>query len=224
MLGKNARWNLGSASATDMSSASHHGAFPDILSTAFCSLQKTTEGKACSAQALLVGPHFHACSHHPAELRRSDPPVLDMGHATRRKGPCVISPANRATHWPWALELLQTPPEAAPSTSSAAAETRATFRTHSKFCITLQSLELSGGRSFVLWMILILLFFVSSRFEQKLKVFEIPYLKEQRCSPGRTAGSWRQTPGALGSLSETLCQELTKRFLQTSEIKNILSK
>lgn len=139
--------------------------------------------------------------------------------------PAQAPPANRAAHWPCAPELLPTPREAALSPSSAAAaETGATFHPHGKSCITLHSSGLSGGSSFVLWMISVLLFFVSFRFEQKRKVFEIPYLKEQRCSPGRAAGYWRQTPGALGSLSETLCQELTKRFLQTSEIKNILAK
>lgn len=219
---ENVRGNLGSAGDTGMSSASHLIAFPDILRTALCSLQETTEGKACSAAAgggQRALPRFHVCSHHPAGAQ-------EKGHGAcqEEKGALCQQPrhsANTATCWPCTLELL--PHEAAPSPSSAAG-TRAAFHTHNKPCITLHSLELSGGSSFVFWTIVIVLLFVSFRFKQKLEVCEVPRPTEQSCGPGRAAGCWGQAPGALGSLSETLCQELTKRLLQTSEIKNTLTK
>lgn len=146
-----------------------------------------------------------------------------MGHARRRKGPCANSPGTlqtqqRAGPAPWSCC-----PTRQPRAPALQLEQEQHF-TPTTNPASLHSLELSGGSSFVFWTIVIVLLFVSFRFKQKLEVCEVPRPTEQSCGPGRAAGCWGQAPGALGSLSETLCQELTKRLLQTSEIKNTLTK
>lgn len=92
LLQGNIRGNLGSAGDLGTSPASHHRAFPDILRRTLCSLQKTREGRAWPAQPLPFPTPMPAATT-LQELRRSDPAVLYMGHATGNKVPVSTAQA-----------------------------------------------------------------------------------------------------------------------------------
>lgn len=118
----------GSAGDTGTSPASQHRAFPDTLRRTSCSLQETTGGKAWPCW---VGQSDLPLSVLAAttlqELRRSDPAIPDMGHATRSRVP-VSTPCKQSN----TLALHPGAAASAPpgSPSCAAAAPRAAFHIH----------------------------------------------------------------------------------------------
>lgn len=142
----------GSAGDTGTSPTSQHRAFPDILRRTSCSLQETTGGKAWPCW---VGQSDLPLSVLAAttlqELRRSDPAIPDMGHATRSRVPA-----------PWSCCQCPTrQPQLCCSCTQGSISHPWCLQEQTWFGVLV---------FFFFWTILILLFFVSFRFKQNKKV------------------------------------------------------
>lgn len=209
LLEDNVRWKLRSAGDTAMHSASHHRAFPDILNVTLCSSQKTIDGKnmLCSDSALPQLdqhglPYLHAHSHHAAGTQENWPVHSWHASCRKKKAPCVNSPA-----YPPQQPCKQ-------SNTFGSYMPYSCYWHHTRQTRILPLLPLMQGQhftlmanlgshytnqscleesNFILW---IPLFFVLFRFKPKFKVFEIPYLREQRHDPGRAAGGWSHGPSS----------------------------